>query len=219
MQENQIYRNLNPNEGLIFRIVHRDNIPWILQNGLYCGNHKIKSPSWVSIGNAELISKRANHPVPCGRGGFLNDYIPFYFTPFSPMLLNIISGRGVIARRHEEIVILVSSLYRIAEQGLDFVFTDMHAYYNWASFYENLENLNHIDWSILQTRDFRRDENDPQKFERYQAEALIYQHCPISALSGIVCYDQDTEAKITQLVIQQSLANFNIFTRPNWYFS
>ena len=219
MQENQIYRNLNPNKGLIFRIVHRDNIPWILKHGLYCGNHQKKSKSWGSIGNAELISKRANHRVPCGRGGFLNDYIPFYFTPFSPMLLNIISGRGVIARRREEIVILVSSLYRVAKQGLDFVFTDMHAYYNWATFYENLENLNHIDWSILQTRDFRRDENDPQKFERYQAEALIYQHCPISALSGIVCYDQDTEAKITQLVIQQSLANFNIFTRPNWYFS
>ncbi len=33
-----LYSSLNPEKALIWRIVHRDNLPWILDNGLHCGN-------------------------------------------------------------------------------------------------------------------------------------------------------------------------------------
>lgn len=56
------YPSLNPEKALIWRIVHRDNLPWILDNGLHCGNSAVKAPNWVNIGNPELIDKRANHP-------------------------------------------------------------------------------------------------------------------------------------------------------------
>ncbi|MFZ1180387.1 MAG: DarT ssDNA thymidine ADP-ribosyltransferase family protein [Herbaspirillum sp.] len=46
---------LNPGKALIWRIVHRDNLPWILDNGLHCGNSSLQAPGWVSIGNPELI--------------------------------------------------------------------------------------------------------------------------------------------------------------------
>ncbi|WP_425612449.1 DarT ssDNA thymidine ADP-ribosyltransferase family protein [Xanthomonas nasturtii] len=71
------YPNLNPKKALIWRIVHRDNLPWILENGLHCGNGAVQSADWVNIGNQELIDKRANHPVPIVPGGFLSDYAPF----------------------------------------------------------------------------------------------------------------------------------------------
>lgn len=29
------YKNLNPEKALIWRIVHRDNLPWILEHGLH----------------------------------------------------------------------------------------------------------------------------------------------------------------------------------------
>ena len=68
-----LYTSLNPEKALIWRIVHRDNLPWILDNGLYCGHSSVKAPSWVSIGNPELIDKRAHHPVRLPPGGLLND--------------------------------------------------------------------------------------------------------------------------------------------------
>lgn len=74
----------------------------------------------MSIGSDELISKHAHHPVPMLPGGLLNDYVPFYFTPFSVMMKNIRSGRGLQQRPNSEIVILVSSLYRIQELGFLF---------------------------------------------------------------------------------------------------
>lgn len=161
-------QNLNPEKALIWRIVHRDNVPWILDHGLYCGNSNTQSSGWVHIGNPELIEKRSAHPVPVGKMGVLNDYVPFYFTPFSPMMKNINTGYGGIRRRaNEEIVILVSSLHKLHDLSVPFVFTDGHAYYSWSNFYTDLEDLDKIDWPIIQARDFRRDPDDPAKFERY----------------------------------------------------
>lgn len=208
---------LNPQKALIWRIVHRDNIQWILDNGLHCGSSTHVSPSWVPIGSNELISKRATHPVSVHPHGCLNDYVPFYFTPFSPMLLNIKSGRGVPQRRNDEIVILVSSLHRVQQLGLDYVFTNMHAYYQWSTFYKDLAHLNQIDWSILQTRDFSRDMNDPAKFERYQAEALVHRYCPIEALLGMICYDNQVEQQLKSCLQQRNIT-MDVYARPGWYF-
>lgn len=209
---------LNPEKALIWRIVHRDNIPWILDNGLHCGNGGNQAPNWVSIGNPELIDKRATHPVPLPPGGFLNDYVPFYFTPFSPMLGNIHMGRaGVQQRPNEEIVILVASLREIAAQGLPYVFTDGHAYYQWSNYYTDLAELDKIDWPSLQARDFRRDPNNLAKFERYQAEALIHRHLPITALKGIVCYTEEVKEDIERQVQARGLS-LQVFVRTGLYF-
>lgn len=213
-----LYTKLNPEKALIWRIVHRDNLPWILDNGLHCGNSVEKAPDWVNIGNPELTDKRAHHPVPLPPGGWLNDYVPFYFTPFSPMLRNIHTGWGGIQKRpNEEIVILVSSLHRLAELGLPFLFTDSHAYYQWSNYYSDLADLDKIDWPLLQHRNFKRDPEDPAKFERYQAEALIHQHLPVGGLLGIVCYTDQLKQSIEQQVQARNLS-LPVYARTGWYF-
>ena len=213
-----LYTSLNSDKALIWRIIHHDNLPWVLQHGLHAGNSPLRSTSWVSIGNAELIDKRANHPVPHPPGGLLNDYVPFYFTPFSVMMLNICTGRGGVPRRDKgEIVILVSSLHRIAELNLPFLFSDMHAYCRWANFYSNVSQLDKIDWPLLQRRDFKREEDDPTKIERYQAEALIHRHCPVSGLIGIVCHSEKDRIQAQSQVAAKGL-NLPVHARPEWYF-
>ncbi len=216
---NYHYSKLNPEKALIWRIIHRDNLSWILDNGLHCGNSDSHYLQWVSIGNQELIDKRATHPVPCHPNGVLNDYVPFYFTPFSIMLKNIHTGwGGVTKQRNEDIVILVSSLRQIQKQDLPFLFTDRHAYCQWTAFYNDLNDLDKIDWSLLQRRNFSRDPDDPAKIERYQAEALVYQHCPISALLGMICYTDDMKYQLEQLVEEHDAA-LKVVSRPQWYFS
>src|ERR1035437_6684336 len=71
-------KDLNPQKALIFRIVHRDNVPWILDHGLHCRNSGNVDPNYVEIGNPDLISKRNHHFVPKPPGGTLSDYVPFY---------------------------------------------------------------------------------------------------------------------------------------------
>lgn len=211
------YPSLNPEKALIWRIVHRDNLPWILDNGLHCGNSDVRAPNWVSIGNPDLTDKRATHPVPRPPGGFLNDYVPFYFTPFSVMMKNIHSGRGVKQRANEEIAILVSSMHVIDQQGLPYLFTDCHAYYQWANFYDDLADLDKIDWPLLQQRNFKRNPDDPAQFERYQAEVLIHRFMPISGLVGIVCYTAGLKSAIEQQLQVRGLT-LPVHARTGWYF-
>lgn len=212
-----IYTNLNPEKALIWRIVHRDNLPWILDNGLHCANSEVLSPNYINIGNTELIDKRRHRIVPIAPGGTLADYVPFYFTPFSVMMKNIHSGWGVRQRQNEEIVIVVSSLHHIKSIGLPFVFTNAHAYPEWTSYYSDLASLEEIDWAILQSRDFKRDPDDPRKMERYQAEALIYKHLPIQGVLGIVCYTEELKKRI-ELEIQMRVLNLSVYARTGWYF-
>jgi ssDNA thymidine ADP-ribosyltransferase DarT-like protein len=211
--------NLNPEKALIFRITHIANVPWILSNGLHCSNGPIADPNYVQIGNSDIIARRNARPVPVPPGGMLSDYVPFYFTPYSPMLLNIKTGyNGVTRRTVDEIVILVSSLRELHKQGIQFVFTDRHAYLQTAEFHNCLDRLDCIDWPRLQARDFRRDPDDPGKVERYQAEALIYWHVPMTAILGIICfcYRQEQQKKIETDCGNLNLAT-NVFCRPGWY--
>jgi hypothetical protein len=211
------YENLNPQKALVWRIVHKDNLLWILRNGLHCANSKILSPNYVNIGNADLIGKRRARKVLIEPGGTLADYVPFYFTPFSVMMMNIHSGRSVIKRENDEIVILVSSLHRIKNLALPFVFTNAHAYPDWTNYYSDLENLEEIDWNLLQNRDFRRDPDDPRKVERYQAEALIYQHLPVEGLLGIICYNEELKSKLETQIARMNL-ELSVHVRKRWYF-
>lgn len=212
-----MYKNLNPQKALVWRIIHKDNLLWILKNGLHCANSRTLSPNFVNIGNSDLIDKRRNRIVPIKPGGTLADYVPFYFTPFSVMMMNIHSGRSVVKRRNEEILILVSSLRHIDNLGLPFVFTNAHAYPDWTNYYSDLSNLDRIDWELLQSRDFRRDPDDLRKVERYQAEALVYDHLPVNGLIGIICYTDELKKQIDDQIADLKL-DLTVHVRKGWYF-
>lgn len=207
-------KDLNPEKALIFRIVHRDNMPKVWSDGCHCRS-TTDGQKYVEIGNQELIAKRTSREVPCGPGGTLSDYVPFYFTPYSPMLYNIKTGHnGVPKRPVEEIIILVSSLHLLKKLGVPFVFSDRHAYLKTALFSDDLADLDRIIWSMLQARNFRKDDLD--RFEKYQAEALIHKHVPLTALKGVVCYNESIRADM-QKAVGVSGATVKIIAQPNWY--
>jgi hypothetical protein len=208
---------LSAERGLIFRIIHRDNVAWILDHGLHAANGRVLDPNFRNIGNTDLINKRAHRPVPVAPGGTLSDYVPFYFTPFSIMLYNIHTGYNVPQVANEDIVILVSSLPKVAELGVRFVFTDQHAYPVMAKYFTDLEDLGKVDWDLLNRRDFRHDPDDPGKKERYQAEALIWKRLPRRALLGICSYSAAVDAEIKRELAKRHL-NVETHVQRNWYF-
>ena len=116
-----------------------------------------------------------------------------------------------------EIVILVSSLHKVAEEELPFVFTDRHAYLTPAKFLTSLDDLSQIDWKILSARDFKRDPDDPAKIERYQAEALIHQQLPVSALLGLACYGPPQQSQLNGM-LETAGVSLKVVPKPDWYF-
>ncbi len=210
---------LTPENGRIFRITHIENIAWILANGLHCRNAGVSDPNYRDIGNPDIIERRHRRSVPVGPGGSLSDYIPFYLTPYSPMLYNIVTGHnGVKQLPSREIVILTGSLRRLAEHHVSFLITDRHAALAAAKFTAGASGLERIDWPLLQARDFSRDPNDPGKIERYQAEVLVHRHVPVPALDAIVCRGPSQQAELEQLAGALG-CDVDVASKPDWYFS
>ncbi len=211
---------LTPERSLIFRITHISNLPWTLTHGTHCSNTEIRDPGFRSIGNPDLISKRARRPVPIAPGGMLCDYVPFYFTPRTPMMLNIKTGRnGVEERPLSQIAILVASLRKIAESGLRFVYTDSHAYSPAAQYSSDLGDLESlINWRLLQSSDFRRNPENPLSFDQYQAEALIHQCLPAANLLAVAVNSQASSDQLADVVKQSELdPKFKLLVKPDWY--
>ena len=208
---------LSPENAHIFRITHRDNVPWILDHGLHAKNGSNHDANFHDIGNADLIDKRSRRTVSVGPGGNLSDYVPFYFTPYSIMMYNIHTGWGVKRVASHDIVILVSSLHHIASCRIPFVFTNQHAYPPMAEYFADLAQLDRLDWPLLQSGDFKHDPDDPGRKERYQAEALIWRHVPLEALKGICCYDANVEDQINAAIQVRGL-QIKVVTQQSWYF-
>jgi len=208
---------LTQEKALIFRITHRDNVSWILDNGMHARNGDRFDPNYRNIGNVDLIDKRSRRLVGVPPGGTLSDYVPFYFTPYSIMMYNIRTGYGAKRMPNEDIVIFVSSLPHVAARGLQFVFTNQHAYPPMAEYFTELAQLDQIDWPLLQSRNFEHDPDDPGRKERYQAEALIWKHVPLSALQGVCCYTQPVEQQLKAEIGRRALS-FNVGIQRSWYF-
>lgn len=211
--------DLTAERGLLFRITHINNLPWLLANGLHCSNGNVADPNFVAIGNPDLISKRTHWRVPIAPGGTLGDYVPFYFTPKSPMLLNIKTGyNGIVQRPNAGIVVLVSSCQAMADHRVPMLFTDRHAYTKMAKWSDDPADLGGmIDWDILRRHDFARTDSYPDKMERYQAEALAHGHVPSVALLGIGCVSDAVRPDIEEQVRAANQA-LRVVARPEWYF-
>jgi ssDNA thymidine ADP-ribosyltransferase, DarT len=211
--------SVNAEKALIFRIVHVANVPWILDHGgLHCRNSPEQDPNYVNIGSVDLIDKRSRRTVPIPPGGTLSDYVPFYFTPFSIMIYNIHTGYGGITKReNRDIVIFVSSIHRLRELGLPFLFTNQHAYPVDTDYYDRIESLDQVDWPLLQSRSFKTDDADPGKQSRYQAEALVHDRAPLEALTGLACVNSTVQAGLIQLIEERD-QTLDVKVTPNWYF-
>jgi hypothetical protein len=208
---------LTANNGYIFRITHRDNVPHLIANGVHSRNSACVNPNFVEIGHPEIIDKRQTRAVLVPPYGTLADYVPFYFTPCSPMLYNIVTGwKGLRQRSRSEIVVLVSSLKRLEEAGIAYVIADRNATLLAATIAPGRGLIESLSWENWRNRDFKHDPNKPDKVERYQAEILVHRHLPAPALGGIITYDESTQVLVAQSVTDAGLT-IGVHARPAWY--
>ena len=211
-------RELTPEKALIFRVTHIDNVAWILEHGLHCSASETRDPNFVAIGNPDLIQRRTQRHVPIAPRDALDCYVPFYFTPCSMMLYNLRTGWNDMTRRTpSELVFLVASLRSLQAHGVPFVFTDRHAFMLLATFRTSMNDLKHLAWTHWRQRDFRHDPDDPEKTERYQAEALVYRHLPVDHIDAIVCGDSGAAATVGKMVRDRD-REIQVVCRRHWFF-
>src|SRR5262249_43695282 len=136
--------------------------------------------------SVRLVKKLLGGPV--AAGGVLADYVPFYFSNRSPMLLAIHKGQVPgYQNGQSNIVYLVSSSERVAQSDLVWCFSDGNAVESVTEFFDRLEELSRVDWNAVQTWKWggRWLLNDPDIKRRKQAEFLVHERFPLELVEQI----------------------------------
>jgi len=205
----------------IYHITHINNLPSILRSDRLIANSRLRQEqiSYVDIAHESIQDRRARTDVPCGAGGVLHDYVPFYFAPRSPMLYAIHKGTGERYTQGQNPVIhLVAEAEAIEASDLAFAFTDGHAVMEYARFCDDLEALDFgIDWELMQSNYWFDTEEDPNRKCRRQAEFLVHQFCPWTLITEIGVINTTIQTQVRQI-----LQNVNyqppVRVYPNWYY-
>ncbi len=199
----------------LFRMLHIENIPHVLLHGITHAQSANANAAYVPIGDSSLISTRNAFVLSNGRR--LGDYIPFYFGVRTPMLYVVQKGFNWVAPTPaQDIVYCVSSVQKIMEHPLNFVFTNGHAVDGFTSQYDrnDIDSINDLlDWDAIKAK-FWKSETDLDLKRRKEAEFLIEQDVPFGALLGFVVYNQDAKQKLTTWGVSDQ----QVQIRPNYYF-
>ncbi len=181
----------------LYRMTHIENIPHILQHGITHSSQANANPNFVPIGDASLITTRNNFLLNNDRR--LGEYIPFYFGVRTPMLYVVQNGFNMVAPTPaENIVYCVTSVQKIIDLHLDFVFTDGHAVDGFSTQYtpadlQNIDTL--LDKNAINAR-YWRDENDLDRKRRKEAEFLVLGGIAQEAILGFITYSESAKNKV-----------------------
>jgi hypothetical protein len=121
----------------IYHITHINNLALIINSGglMACSNLRQQQAKYTDIAYEQIQDRRARKQVPCGAGGVLHYYVPFYFAPRSPMLFTIHKGNVPNYQDGQTSIIhLVVAIDKTSASHVDFAFTDGHAVMDYLIF-------------------------------------------------------------------------------------
>lgn len=198
----------------LYRITHILNVPHILKFGITHKDSANSNPDYVPIGDESIITSRNSFVL--DNGNRIGDYIPFYFGARSPMLYVIQKGFNNVSRIETlNIVYCVSSVQKIIDSKLDFLFTDGHSVDKLSNQYsiediDNIENL--LDFEAINSR-YWKDEDDLDKKRRKEAEFLVKGDMGLNAILGFIVYTNEAKIKLEEYGVTSE-----IFVKPDYYF-
>ncbi len=199
----------------LYRMTHIENIPHILQFGITHFDSGNANPNYKSIGDSSLITTRNKYRL--NNGKLLGEYIPFYFGIRTPMLYVVQHGFNMVEPMSaEKIVYCVSSVQKIIDLNLEFLFTNGHAVNSFSSQYTSasINNISSIvDWKAVRAK-YWNDENDLDLKRRKEAEFLVLGDIPINAILGYVVYNENTKDSL----ISYGIDIANIIIKTSFYF-
>lgn len=204
----------------IYHITHVENLPTIIQRGrLLCPVFLVEQNlSHLNIAHQNIQSRRVQKKVPLAPFGVLHDYVPFYFAPRSPMLYTI--NRGNVEGYSDgqtPIIHLVTSAEVVADEKRPFVFTDGHAIIAISKFYNDLGNLDQIDWKLMKAKYWRDTDEDGDRLRRRNAEFLIYHFLPWTLIHEIGVINKTIGEKVEDMLSEQPHRPL-VKIRGEWYY-
>ena len=167
----------------IYHMTHVNNLQNILQYGLLSHNNSVVTNK---IDNPEVNSRRNfNDPI---YNKNVHSYVPFYFNPKNAMLYVNKENQG-------NLIILVFDANLIYDKGS--LFTDGNASANGTKFYNDINNLDKLDWNCINTKYWNDIEDGKRK---RMSEVLVSDIVNIDKLKKIYCINYHIKNYIDNII-------------------
>jgi hypothetical protein len=115
------------------------------------------------------------------------------------------------------VVHLTSSAETIANAGLAFTFTEGHAELAYSSFYEDLVDLNKIDWKVMKSKWWNDTLEDMDRKRRRQAEFLVYDFLPWELVTKIGVIDDRVAERVNE-ILKGATHRPRVVVEGSWYY-
>ncbi|NYS19497.1 DUF4433 domain-containing protein [Streptomyces sp. SJ1-7] len=205
-------------DRVIYHFTHINNLPNIIQSKALFADSQTRNLMQVEVGDRGVKSRRRGLLVPKPPGGVPADYVPFYFAPRSPMMLCINSGRVPEYQEGQgPLIYLVSTAQKMAAQGIPFLFTDGNCASRITTYYDDLAQLDQVDWAVMEARIWRDTAEDPDRKRRRMAEFLMHGTAPLSAMLGIAAMNEEVATSVRHILTQHSHP-MEVRVRREWYY-
>lgn len=192
-----------PQPTPIYRLVHVDNLASLLSRGRLHAPHHTPADGrpYRTIHDASVQANRRIKDVPCGPGGTVHDYLPFYFGPLSVMLLQLKTGQVAgYTEGQEPLVYLRTTVQAVAQAGCPFVFTDGHGLAKFTRWFDDMAHLDEVDWPLVRDRFWADSMDDNDRKRRKQAEFLVWQGLDWDLLDGIGVFNASMQQRVTGII-------------------
>lgn len=207
----------------IYHITHYQNLESIIKSGsIFSDSYCLKnSKDHTMIGMSEIKRRRLEEiEVKCHPGTRVGEYVPFYFCPRSIMLYLMYKGNHPDLKYkegQEPLVHIQADLISVVEWAeknmFKWAFSDRNAGAYYAEFYNDMTELNKINWEAVASLDFRQ----PVIKEGKQAEFLLYESFPFDLIESIGVINAEIQSVVKNILLGTVLVD-KVQIRPNWYF-
>ncbi len=209
-----------PTPTPILHFTHISHLESIAENGLACDTDAQDSGLLaVDVGNRSVKDQRRTKAVPCGPGGVVADYVPFYFAPRSPMMYAIDRGRvPEYTEGSDPLVYLVTTVEELGGRSVHMVFTDGNAATGITEFSDQVADLDTVvDWPLMNERIWRDTLADGDRRRRRMAECLAVGPIPWDSFHRIVVRTEDRSQE-AKAILDTIGVTGTIRVKRDWYF-
>jgi hypothetical protein len=211
-----------PDPTPIYRFLHVENLPVCLKRGgLHAPNFTpADGMVYRTIHNPDIQQARRVVTIFRGPGGVIHDYVSFYFGARSPMLYQLHTGwvDGYTGGQ-EPLIYVVSTAQRVRGSSARFVFSDGHGIATFTQWYDDLADLEKVDWEAVHARIWKDTVDDMDRQRRKQAEFLVHRVCDWGLIDEIGVLSPRMKSNVEGILAQFPPAlRRPVRVRTEWYY-
>ena len=119
----------------------------------------------------------------------------------------------------EPLIYLTSAAQDVSSAGLGFVFSDGHGLARFTEWFDDLSQLDAVDWNMVYQRYWSDNVNDMDRQRRKQAEFLVHQSCPWHVIQEIVVINTEIQQRVDSILSRfASSLRKPVRVERDWYY-